>query len=535
MRGTRTDPPDHTADTPRHVAVVLAVVVFAVVVPVAAVASGQMDRLYNALFFSVVAKRVIGSETDPVAMIERLEDFVHVNVRTPPGSPVIDGPPALSLIRGFAFCDPAVLTFLRLVATRDIPGHLVALLDEDGVSPHSVGEVYINGAWRVFDILYGFVPRRPDGEVATREDVVNTPSIIRVSRTSSEWYRQVRILVDTEDDFQSAGHLLGQEVMGTLATLAPAWVIDRLQDLYLAFATPDLPLDPLEADTAPGVSADERRLFFRARHYQAFLRANDAEAAYRELLRRYPHSVYADDAIFHLGVLQLTQRGDAAGALAMFAALAERYPESAWRADAEYFTAQAYERLGACEEAVARYRAIADDTTNATERARMALERLNCGSSAARDEAPRLILVERLGHDASLTRVALADLQRESVEAHALTGHPVQIGQVLDNENVVLQQNVVYRKGEAGRPQAGRKIGRNGVQANHLDPTLHEPARSFLGEVRVVVVVRRFELLPPARVNQDDLAATHLRLRKVVNGDRLAAGAGDRDNHGQPA
>jgi hypothetical protein len=99
-------------------------------------------------------------------------EFPDVIVDNPYGDSVAFIDNAIgSLIRGGAVCDSMAWTLVRLAEQRGIDGRIAWLTDENGVSPHTVAELWIDDEWRVFDPYYGVIPRNPDGTVATSDQI----------------------------------------------------------------------------------------------------------------------------------------------------------------------------------------------------------------------------------------------------------------------------------------------------------------------------------------------------------------------------
>jgi hypothetical protein len=82
------------------------------------------------------------------------------------------------LLRGFPFCDQAVYVFIHLLQEQEISGRMIFLYREDDVSLHTVAEVQLGGGWRVYDVLFGFTPLRPDGTIASVRDLVAEPALL---------------------------------------------------------------------------------------------------------------------------------------------------------------------------------------------------------------------------------------------------------------------------------------------------------------------------------------------------------------------
>jgi hypothetical protein len=117
------------------------------------------DYLVTAMPFSEY-----GTEGDPA--------FSEVIVDNPYGDSVAFLDNAVgSLIRGGAVCDSMAWTLVQLAERNGIAGRVTWLINDDGVSPHTVAELLIEDEWRVFDPYYGAIPRNADGTLATREQI----------------------------------------------------------------------------------------------------------------------------------------------------------------------------------------------------------------------------------------------------------------------------------------------------------------------------------------------------------------------------
>ncbi|MBI4495281.1 MAG: hypothetical protein HY690_21100 [Chloroflexi bacterium] len=336
---------------------------------------GVHHKLYHALLYSVVADRVTRDAASAEDAVQRLQQFVYLNVRTPTAAPALDDSPAETLLRGFAYCDSAQMAFVRLLEVLDVPARVTMLQKDDGTSPHTVAEVYLDGAWRVFDAYYGLAPRGPDGAHATLADLVARPAGLGPDFADPSLFRNAATLWPRTAGSSDPGLLIG--LWNDAVRLIPDWLVDRLQDLYLLFPPPTIPPAPFEAVDADG--AEDSGLYFKARNYHVFLRAREAAAAYRELLRRYPDSRYADDTLYHLGQLALTQMRWPTSAARALTALLRTHPDSGWVEDAHYFLARADQEAGDCADAAAHYAEVSQGGSTGAENARRRLERLPCG------------------------------------------------------------------------------------------------------------------------------------------------------------
>ena len=350
-------------------------VVSAVALGAWGVARGRHHALYNAFLIALVAQRVAGDARAPEEVVRRLHEFVYLNLRMPIDAPVLPVVSRDVLLRGFAYCDQAVFVFIDLLEQRGISGRMTYLYRPDGVSPHTVAEVQRGGDWRVFDVLFGFVPSHPDGVGASVRDLVEQPELLAASRVPVEWYRYAKVELVRGPEGRPgvpAWTFIGHTLVRRVAELTPRWVADRLQDLYLRL--PPMPIeDPrFVGDPAPA------RLFFRARHHHVLLRAREAAAEYQEFLRRYPGHPATDHVLYYLGLLQLSQLREAESAVATFGQLLERFPRTVWRDEAVYLQARAEAAANHCVAAAALYRRVAAGLGDGREDAKNQLLRLPC-------------------------------------------------------------------------------------------------------------------------------------------------------------
>jgi hypothetical protein len=340
------------------------------------VARGRHHALYNAFLIPLVAQRVAGDARAPEDVVRRLHEFVYLNLRMPVNAPILPTVSRDVLLRGFAYCDQAVFVFIDLLEQRGISGRMTFLYRSDGVSLHTVSEVKLGDDWRVFDVLFGFVPTRPDGVGASVRDLVEQPKLLAASRVPVEWYRYAKVHSVRGPEGSHQGEPAWASIRPTLvrrvAELTPRWVADRLQDLYLW-----LPAMPIEDPRFVGDPAPAR-LFFRARHHHVLLRAREAAAEYQEFLRRYPGHPATDHVLYNLGLLQLSQLGQAETASVTFGQLLERFPRTVWSNEAVYLQARAEAAADHCVAAAALYRRVAAGFGDGREDAQNQLLRLPC-------------------------------------------------------------------------------------------------------------------------------------------------------------
>jgi hypothetical protein len=339
------------------------------------VRAGWHHQLYRALFYPVVAQRVAGGAETPDATVVALEQFVYENVRTPGDVPIVDDDAADILQRGYGYCDQASLAFARLAQERGIPARMLFLYDDQGNSPHTVAQVFLNGDWRVVDVLYGVIPRRPDGQIATVADLLAAPDLLGTSRVNVDWYRRAQPIPLVAADATHAGAVL--EWLGEQAAHLPAPAIALLQDAYLHLPAPTY-VDT-EGHLVEDFRAPDSRLYRTARNQQLFGRARAAVQTYQRLRSRYPLSQYADDALYQQALQDLTVQDQPSRAVRQLTILLTNDPGTPWQADAVYFAGLAEAQLGNCPAAATDFTRVVASDANGREDAQTRLASLRCG------------------------------------------------------------------------------------------------------------------------------------------------------------
>lgn len=340
------------------------------------VARGWHHGIYDAFLVPLVAHRVAGDVRAPEAVVDRLQDYVYLNLRMPFEAPVLTTRNRDVLLRGFAYCDQAVYVFIHLLQEQEISGRMTYLHRADGVSPHTVAEVQLEGGWQVRDVLFDFDPTRPDGAGASVKDLVEQPRLLAESRVPVEWYQHAKVRMVRGPERRRQGGpawpFVRQAAVRRMVALTPRWAADRLQDLYLRL--PALPPKDPRFETDPEAGA----LFYRARHHHVLLRGAEAGAGYQEFLRRYPEHPATDHVLYYLGLLQFSQLQDAAAAIETLGQLLERYPTTVWANEATYLLARAHAAANHCAAAAALYRRVIDANGGGREDATERLRHLAC-------------------------------------------------------------------------------------------------------------------------------------------------------------
>lgn len=314
-------------------------------------AKHRLEHTCERVIFQWIADQITREAPDVQEAVVRLLGKVHDAVRLPPsGKSLGDVEPLDILTAGRGFCDQQANVLAQLVRTIPLDVRLAFLRDGKGQSPHSIAEVYLNGAWRIVDPLLGVPILNAQGQLATHEEVARDPSLltnhpfvlasVALGSTTdfaemARWYQDPPIVFNT---------WRGKRKMWMDHCPAPLrrWVVYRFQDLYWLLSA-----------SHRGGSRWQHKLL-RARHYALAGRVAQAERLYQRLIGFAEEPDVREDARFFLARLyQDQQRWQ--DALTMWTELLREHPETGWSTYAQLAIGQVEEALGHPAQALAAY------------------------------------------------------------------------------------------------------------------------------------------------------------------------------------
>lgn len=316
--------------------------------------------LYKEIGYQFIADQVVGDEKDEEKITLLLFSYIHTNLNVVRAK-VIDQDSWNDLVRGIAWCDQQSWAFATILSKKNIHARIVMLKDKDGISPHTVAEVFLRGKWRVFDPLNGLVFRKPDdGSLATLEDISNDPSIIsqhpkvkllqeEARKNFLDRYARIFPIPQAPERWSSLldkkNQSLPRKAINRVIKLAVDILgrpfVNAYQDLYL--------LAKAKSFTEPA-----ERLYCRARNHHLYYRTNLAEKTYKQIIQNHPQSRRVEDGQFFLGVLKVDFR-DYQNGVNELEEFFEKFPNSKWRNIAHYSLGRAYEGLKDFENARISY------------------------------------------------------------------------------------------------------------------------------------------------------------------------------------
>jgi tetratricopeptide (TPR) repeat protein len=303
------------------------------------------DYAYRELAYRVIADEATKGAASNLQAAESLLAYVSGHETAPSTAQVVDDTVFNDLVRGIGFCDQQAWGLSTLLAKKNIPATLLMLRGRQQVSQHSVATVFVNGKWRVLDPYHHFSFVMPSGDPATFEDLQRDPRLIRLTNPKLDALeRYKRGFADYYAGLYEPRFPPDKWGSPTDSRNLIRAVITRVVDGYVGLfgdrfvhAYQDL---SLRRRLSPAPDGD---LFLRGRHYDLFFRRDAAIAAYQRVLREYPASPYAEDALYFLGKAYGDQHQWKAAGQAFDELLARIGPRARWADTAHYFNGLANE------------------------------------------------------------------------------------------------------------------------------------------------------------------------------------------------
>lgn len=131
------------------------------------------DYTHKELVYKVITSKLTNGNSSDREKSLKLFYYVHTHLFVPENVKTVDKHPLNDLIRGIGRCDQQSNTLITLARKVSIKGRLIFLRGYDKVSHHSVSELYVDGKYRIFDPLYGYIFFTDGQNIATFSDIQN--------------------------------------------------------------------------------------------------------------------------------------------------------------------------------------------------------------------------------------------------------------------------------------------------------------------------------------------------------------------------
>jgi len=309
-------------------------------------------HVYRKLSFRVIAEHIFANATTPEEVTQAATNYINRHLWLFGGSRPYSGKPLDYLIEGVGWCDYAAKVFCKLLAARGLHARYAFLKDRDGVSPHTIAEVYVDGKWRAVDPFFNFRYVTDDGSWLAMEEVSSEqleafPAVRLIKTANPGTFNNIaeiarRTLPLPMPPQRSDDFLQDQNLFDGIAALYfkcfglrfAYWYQDRFLERELAVID-----DPLE------------RLWYTARNYHLYRRLHQAEPLYRQLLAQDVNGRYRDRTTLFLSRLLIgTKRFEEASAL--LEQFVQEKPDIPW---GHFHLGLCYESVGESAQAAGQY------------------------------------------------------------------------------------------------------------------------------------------------------------------------------------
>ena len=313
------------------------------------------DHVYFRLAYNVIVNNEIQGVMNKSEKFQKIFDYV-VNHEFAQGNPY-KCKPFESLVFAEAYCDFQARTLNVLLAAAGIKSRYAILLDENGISPHTLNEVFLDGKWCAVDTSSNIILKDYQGKALPLEELTNNPNLILNDvklatlreynnvyyESLRDWYLQV---------FSSRAHPIRSK-----PDIQKTHIIDWISDIYYGIFKDkflNLYQDIYLKLKDRKLVNDDFKLFYLARNYHLFGRADLALRYYSELLTMFPDSIYGKDALFFIGMFYFEMKKDYGKAIYYFKMTIDK-DSGKWGKSAYYYLGKAYSQIGNHRASISAY------------------------------------------------------------------------------------------------------------------------------------------------------------------------------------
>ena len=117
-----------------------------------------------------LALAIVEGQTTELGKAQALVDWVQLHVRPQTSAPttVITDDYVNIIKRGWGYCDQMAHVFATMATYVGLEAEQLQLYRNDGVSPHTLAMVKIDGKWRIASTWRGVIPKNSKGEPYTK-------------------------------------------------------------------------------------------------------------------------------------------------------------------------------------------------------------------------------------------------------------------------------------------------------------------------------------------------------------------------------
>lgn len=300
------------------------------------------EHAYREIMMHVIAQEETKGLKSGLEIAKRLFYYTAKNTLLNPGDLLPYNEKSLGyLINGLVYCDYAADILATLCAHKGIPARYAMLMDKDGVSPHTITEIFLDGKWRVFDPAEICYYTTKSGKLATLEDLSENSDLILENKRMQKIYptglpdvykRMFPLPLPPQRSASKVKRITPFDKLGFFyyAVFGKRF-LRPYQDLYLRIKTAKM--------------QEEQKLYYLARNYQLVHRTDQAIEQYNDLLKAYPEGKHASRAALFLSFIYMDQKNNYLKAIEVLQSLIDR-PENIYEKYALYYVGKCYQLSG---------------------------------------------------------------------------------------------------------------------------------------------------------------------------------------------
>ena len=289
-----------------------------------------------------LAQSVVEGQTTELGKAEALIDWVQLHVRPQTSAPttVITDDYVNIIKRGWGYCDQMAHVFATMATYVGLEAQQLQLYRNDGVSPHTVAMVKIDGKWRIASTWRGVIPKNSKGEPYTKTgfihrleqgDIYELAPIGPIEFENSKSLKTFPYISNWQ-----VGMKVVNRVVEKVISLSSSSSSSSSSDLAVRIQIPASDLD----------------LYDRARNAHLDLSYKLAQNLYSQVIMNSSSIILKDQAQFALGMAFYDEK-DYVKALETFNKIVAGDKNSAWHISARRMSAESLIKMGKVKEALA--------------------------------------------------------------------------------------------------------------------------------------------------------------------------------------
>ena len=290
-----------------------------------------------------LALSIVDGQTTELGKAQALIDWVQLHVRSQTSAPttVITDDYVNIIKRGWGYCDQMAHVFATMATYVGLEAEQLQLFRDDGVSPHTLAMVKIDGKWRIASTWRGVIPKNSKGEPYTKTGFMH--------RLEQGDIYELAPIGPTE--FENSKSLKTFPYIGKWQVGIK--VVDRVVEKVKSLLSSSSSSSSSSSDLAARVQipVSDLEVYDRARDAHLDMNYELAQNFYAQVILNSTSKILKDEAQFASG-MALFDAKDYTQALRTFNKIDINNRESAWHISARRMTAETLMKMGKVKEAL---------------------------------------------------------------------------------------------------------------------------------------------------------------------------------------